>query len=109
MLNENTKKINCEEYLNSLDFWYGVRPNGEDHYTVYCFMKDSDGISSVPYTGDYEKGVRIGGFETKENAISKIKTSAAQGRAIVLYERDSQDIENELYISLSPKEIIKAA
>lgn len=109
MLNEITKKINCKEYLNSLDCWYGIRPNGDNYYTVYWFIKDSDGISSIPYTGDYAKGVRIGGFETKENAISKIKASATQGRAIVLYERDSQDIENKLYFSLSPKEIIKAA
>lgn len=49
MLNEITKKINCNEYLNSLDCWYGIRPNGEGYYTAYWFMKDSDGISSVPY------------------------------------------------------------
>ena len=59
MLNEITKKINCKEYLNSLDCWYGIRPNGDNYYTVYWFIKDSDGISSIPYTGDYEKGVRI--------------------------------------------------
>ena len=107
MLNEITKKINCNEYLNSLDFWYGVRPNGEDHYTVYCFMKDSDGISSVPYTGD--SNIRISGFETKENAIDKIKLSAAPDRAIVLYERESAEIGSELYFSFVPQEIIKAA
>lgn len=109
MLNEITKKINCNEYLNSLDCWYGIRPNGEEYYTAYWFMKDSDGISSVPYAGDLENGVRIEAFETKENAIEKIKLSAAPDKAIVLYERDSQDIENELYFSLSPKEIIKVA
>lgn len=107
MLNENTKKINCEEYLNSLDFWYGVRPNGEEHYTVYCFMKDSDGISSVPYTGDCN--IRIGAFETKESAIEKIKLSAALDRAIVLYERESLEAGSDLYFSFTPQEIIKAA
>lgn len=107
MLNENTKKINCEEYLNSLDFWYGVRPNGEEHYTVYCFMKDSDGISSVPYVGDCN--ILIGGFETKESAIEKTKLSAAPDRAIVLYERESAEIGSELYFSFVPQEIIKVA
>lgn len=109
MLNEITKKINCEEYLNSLDFWYGVRPNGEDYYTVYCFMKDSDGISSVPYAGDLDNGVRIGAFETKENAIEKIKLSAAPDKAIVLYERESLEAGSDLYFSFTPQEIIKAA
>lgn len=107
MLNEITKKINCNEYLNSLDCWYGIRPNGEEYYTAYWFMKDSDGISSVPYTGDCN--IRIGGFETKENAIDKIKSSAAPDKAIVLYERESAEIGNELYFSFVSQEIIKAA
>lgn len=107
MLNEITKKINCNEYLNSLDCWYGIRPNGEEYYAAYWFMKDSDGISSVPYTGD--SNICIGGFETKENAIDKIKLSAAPDRAIVLYERESAEIGSELYFSFVPQEIIKAA
>ncbi len=55
---------------------------------MYWFIKTAMN-HQLPYTGDYEKGVRIGGLKQKENAISKIKTSASQGRAIVLYERDS--------------------
>ena len=107
MLNEITKKINCEEYLNSLDCWYGIRPNGEEYYTAYWFMKDSDGISSVPYVGDCN--IRIGGFETKESAIEKTKLSAAPDRAIVLYERESLEAGSDLYFSFTPQEIIKAA
>lgn len=109
MLNEITKKINCNEYLNSLDCWYGVRLNGEEYYTAYWFMKDSDGISSVPYAGDLEQGVRIGAFETKESAIEKIKLSAAPDKAIVLYERESSEVGSDLYFSFTPQEIIKAA
>lgn len=95
------------EYITNLDCWYSVYPNGDGYYTVYwhTVIDRNVGITSrCPYSGN--GFIRIGLFETLDNAINKLRECVGDKRAAILYRRRSENPNSELYWEIEPCEIL---